>query len=148
MRAARLALLAGVVLGCAKQPSPQANPAPVSPPDAIVGDFLDDYGERHTVSATQWFQQPRNRFHIVKWNRAGHYLIARNDSANAGERGLWTRIDWVELTGMPPFEVAFCFSAYKAVSAAAAESTTVARPETPRTGCNGFPYTRLRRAPR
>jgi hypothetical protein len=87
----------------------------------------------------------RGRYHIVRWVPERHYLIARNDSANRSAPGRWTRIDWLPLGGMPPYEWGFCFSAYAAPSAAAAESVTVARPETPRTGCNGYPYTRMRR---
>jgi hypothetical protein len=137
-------LFALALAGCASNPAPAVAPAP---PAVIIGEFVDDYGERHTVTTSQWLQRPRNRFHIVKWNPDARYLIARNDTANVADRGLWTRIDWVPLSGMQPYEVAFCFSAYKAPSAAAAESVTVAKPETPRTGCNGFPFTRLRRPP-
>jgi hypothetical protein len=147
VRCTRILLVSFLALACSR---PEVAPISASapPPPVIVGEFVDDYGARHTVSASMWQQHPRNRFHILRWNPAGRYLIARNDSANAAERGLWTRIDWVELAGMPPFSVAFCFSAYRAPSAAAAESVTVAKPDTPRTGCNGFPYTRLKRAER
>lgn len=73
-------------------------------------------------------------------------MIAQNDLDNPGDGGLWTRIDWLPLRGMSPWEWGFCLSAYKAVSAAAAESTRVARRETPRTGCNGHPFSRMRPA--
>lgn len=52
--------------------------------------------------------------------------------------------DWARLDGMAPYEWAFCFSAYNAPTAAAAESVSIARPEAPKTGCNGYPYTRMR----
>ena len=137
------AILTAIVLAaCTRWRTPPA------PPSLIVGEFLDDYGGSHTVSATLWMQHPRNRFHITRWNGEGHYLIARNDSANASDGGLWTRIDWVELKNMSPYDVAFCFSAYKAPTAAEAESVKVAKPDSPRTGCNGFPFTRLKRSVR
>jgi hypothetical protein len=111
----------------------------------MIGEFQDDYGDRHTITTGEWLQRPRNRFHILRWAPGARFLIAQNDSTNRGGRGRWTRIDWLRLDGMPPYEWAFCFSAYDAPSAAAAESVTIAKPETPKTGCNGYPYTRMRR---
>ena len=37
-------------------------------------------------------------------------------------------------------------TAYEAPTADSAEATRTARPETPRTGCNGYPYSRMKRA--
>ena len=116
-------------------------------PGELLGDFLDDYGARYRITPTEWTQLPRGRYHVLKWNVAGQYLIARNDSANASDAGLWTRIDWVTLQGMPPYRWGFCYSAYRAPSAAVAETVSVARRETPRTGCNGFPFSRMKRTP-
>jgi hypothetical protein len=129
-----------VVLACSRRPS--SAPAPAF----AIGEFQDDYGSRHTVTATEWLHHPRSRYHIVRWSPDQHFLIAQNDTANRGAPGKWTRIDWVRLEGMAPYEWAFCLSAYEAPSAAAAEATTIAKPETPRTGCNGFPFTRMKRA--
>jgi hypothetical protein len=81
----------------------------------------------------------------VAWNSARQYLIAQNDSANASAPGLWTRIDWVTLADMAPYNWAFCLSAYEAPTRAAAEAVTIANRETPRTGCNGYPFSRMRR---
>jgi hypothetical protein len=116
-------------------------------PPFPTGAFEDDYGGRHTVSAAEWRQGSVARYRIVKWDSARRYLIAQNDSANGSEPGRWTRIDWVTLEGMAPWEWAFCFSAYNAPTADSAERALVARPDTPRTGCNGFPYSRLKRLP-
>jgi hypothetical protein len=112
---------------------------------ATLGEFQDDYGGRHTISTTLWVHRPRARYHIRRWNVAQQYLIAQNDSSNASDPGRWTRIDWMTLSSMPPYTWAFCLSAYAAATAAAAESTQIARRDTPRTGCNGFPFTRMMR---
>lgn len=133
---------------CAGRPpltsaSPPGTPAPI----ALLGEFVDDYDSRYTISAAEWRHGPRNVFHIIRWDSAGKYLVARNDSANAGEQGLYTRIDWVALEGMPPYAWAYCYSAYKAPSADSAARTLMARKETPRTGCGGHPFTRMKRAP-
>lgn len=139
-------LCVAIIVACVKQ-APPAGPAAGGPPAAIVGQWDDDYGGRHTVSATEWMQG-RARYRIVRWDTTRHFLVAQNDTANRADGGKWTRIDWVMLPGMTPWEWAFCFSAYDAPTRAAAETTSVARPATPRTGCNGFPFSRLKRAPR
>jgi hypothetical protein len=115
------------------------------PPMLLLGEFVDDYGIKYRIGERTWLQLPSARYHIVKWATAGRYLIARNDSANKSDGGLWTRIDWLKLDGMAPYEWGFCLSAYNAPTAAAAESVSVARRDTPRTGCNGFPFSRMRR---
>jgi len=120
-------------------------PAALVADSMVLGEFEDDYGIRHTVTSTEWIHHPRSRYHIVRWSPQEQYLIARNDPANPADGGRWTRIDWLRLPGMPPYSWGFCLSAHKAASAEAAESTHVARRETPRTGCSGFPFSRMRR---
>ena len=110
----------------------------------LLGEFVDDYGEPHSISDADWIQEIHSRYHIVRWSQRERYLIARNDAANKSAPNKWTRIDWVRLDGPPPYTWAFCFSAYQASTAAEAESTKVAKPEAPRTGCNGHPFTRMR----
>lgn len=112
----------------------------------ILGQFEDDYGGSHSVSATTWTQGASTRYHVIRWVPHEQYLIAHNDSANRSDGGKWTRIDWLPLLGMPPYEWAFCFSAYNAPTPEAAESARMAQRETPRTGCNGFPFSRMKRA--
>ena len=118
------------------------------PPPMVIGVFEDDYGGSHSVSATTWTQGASTRYHITKWAPEQQYFIAHNDAGNKSDSGRWTRIDWLPLSGMPPYEWAFCFSAYNAPTATAAESTNVANRETPRTGCNGFPFSRMKPVPR
>jgi hypothetical protein len=133
-------LLALPLAGCLKQKS-----APVQLPAMVLGTFTDDYGSQYAISPTQW-HQGKGAYRIVKVNAAAMYLIAQNDS-NTTDRGKWTRIDWVPLAGMPPWEWAYCYGAFDAPSLVAAEAVTVARRESPRTGCNGFPFSRMKRVP-
>ena len=114
-------------------------------PAFLQGDFEDDYGIMYSIDQNEWRQLPHAKYHILKWATDDQYLIARNDEANPGEAGLWTRIDWVEFSGMPPFEWGFCISAYDASSAEAAESVDIVKRDAPRTGCNGYPFSRMRR---
>jgi hypothetical protein len=142
MNVARALLLIACVGACARAAS---SPAP-APPSFLLGTFEDDYNSRYTITAQTWDHGTRSRYHIIRWDVAGQFLIARNDSANPGDKGLWTRIDWVPLSGMPPYAWGYCYSAFNAPSAAVAETVSVAKRATPRTGCNGFPFSRMRPA--
>ena len=146
-------LLISSVAGCARASKPLTNPASTAPsasaqpyaaPAFMLGDFADDYGGSFSISSTEFVQLPRGRFRIVQWNAAQQYFIAHNDSLNRAHPGRWTRIDWLPLTEMEPYTWAFCFSAYKAGTRAEAESTAMAKRDTPRTGCAGFPFTRMK----
>ena len=119
---------------------------PDGPPALVLGDFEDDYGARFSITAQDFFQRARNHFRIVQWNVRGQYFVAQNDSLNPSDPNKWTRIDWLTLTGMAPFDWAFCFSAYNANTRAEAEATSTANRNAPKTGCNGFPFSRMKRA--
>jgi hypothetical protein len=116
-------------------------------PELLIGRFVDDYGIIHLISDTSWSLGQRDRYHIVFSDDSSRYLIAWNDSANTADPGKWTRIDWVPLAGMAPYEWAFCLIEYKAETRAAAEANRSADTGHPRTGCNGFPFSRMQRSP-
>ncbi|HEY0932001.1 MAG TPA: hypothetical protein VGE27_18945 [Gemmatimonas sp.] len=118
-----------------------------SAPAELLGTFGDDYGSRYRVSATLFEHLPRAKYHIVSWHAAERYLIARNDSANVADKGLWTRIDWLPLEGMAPYTWGFCLTAYRAATEQDARNTPTANRSMPRTGCNRFPFTRMQRVP-
>ncbi len=144
MRAFAGLVLTLVAVGCSSHPKPAVQPS-TTPPPFLIGNFEDDYGARFTISNADFFQQSRNHFRIVRWDATNQFLIAQNDSANPSDPSRWTRIDWMTLDGMAPFEWAFCFTAYRAATRDEAESTPAAKRETPRTGCNGFPFSRMKR---
>ena len=145
----RYACLALAVLWACSHGTPGQPPPAATPDTLILGEFADDYGARYSITPAEWFQHPRAWYHIVRWRADAGYLIARNDVNNPSAGNRWTRIDWMRLPGMPPYTWGFCLSAYEAPTAAAAESSQVARRDTPRTGCNGFPFSRMKpgRAP-
>lgn len=122
--------------------------APPVTPNPVLGSFADDYGEHYVISLEEWSQLPGSRYHIVKFNEAGRYLIARNDGSNPSDPGKWTRIDWMPLGDMAPYVWAYCYTAYNAPSADSAEATRAADRSTPRTGCNGYPFSRMRALPK
>ena len=114
------------------------------PPPFVLGTFEDDYGIAYTVSPRLWHQRPDARYHVVRWNAEAQYLIARNDAGNPTDGGRWARIDWVALHDMAPYTWAFCLTTYDAPTAAAAEAIPPAQRDTPRTGCGGYPFSRMR----
>jgi hypothetical protein len=137
-----LLILALVCLsGCASH----ADSTRDAPPAMLLGDFVDDYGIGHRITDDEWLQRPDTRYRVVAWHAEAQYLIARNDAGNRSDAGRWTRIDWIALPGMPPYEWAFCLSAWDAPTQAEAERADIARRDTPKTGCNGYPFSRMRR---
>lgn len=144
MNAVSFVILCGLLsAGCAANNAGSAGTA--NAPVMLLGEFVDDYGGRFTITASEWLQHPTNRYRVVRWHAAEKYLVAQNDAGNSSAPNLWTRIDWIQLSNMAPYEWGFCLSAYEAPTAAAAEATRVVDRETPKTGCNGFPFSRMRR---
>lgn len=140
-------LISLVAAGCARNARPAASSASAAPPAWMLGVFEDDYQSRHTITADSWAQDRYATYHVVLWNAEGQYLVARNDAGNREDGGKWTRIDWMRLEGMPPYEWAYCISTWNAATQGDAEAaSTVARRETPRTGCGGHPFTRMKRS--
>ncbi len=113
---------------------------PLAAQSPVTGDFIDDYRSRHTITDTAWLHHPGTRYRITRWDSAGQFLIARNVDST------WTRIDWMALEAMPPWTWAFCIATWNAPTADSAARVTIARRDAPRTGCNGFPFTRMRPA--
>lgn len=114
-------------------------------PASLLGTWADDYGSRHLISDTVWAHDGANRYHILRWDSAGQHAIARNAATNPEQAGLFTRIDWMRLDSMAPYVWAFCLTVWDAPTADSAARATTARRDTPRTGCGGFPFTRLKR---
>lgn len=114
-------------------------------PSALKGNFTDDYGIDYSISDSLWVQLPNAKYHILKWDIREQYIIAVNDNSNKTAAGLFTRIDYVMLPNMKPFEWGFCLSVYDAKSAILAENGYKADKVNPRKGCNGFPFSRMKR---
>jgi hypothetical protein len=124
---------------------PQEKSITESIPSWLKGEFQDDYGIRYTISDSLWWQQPRARYHIIKWNAAGQYLIARNDDKNPSEAGLYSRIDYMSFANMEPWQWGFCLTVYNAKTDSLAEVAAKADRLNPRKGCGGYPFSRMKR---
>lgn len=114
-------------------------------PEMLKGSFMDDYKITYTINDTLWTQKPNAKYHIIKWNEKEQYIIARNDKNNPSDGGLYTRIDYMTFENMAPFLWGFCLSAYNAETEAAAEAVKIADRANSRKGCNGFPFSRMKR---
>jgi hypothetical protein len=113
-------------------------------PAIFKGAFKDDYDIRYTISDSLWFQHPAAKYHILKWNTKEQYIIARNDTRNPSEKGLYTRIDYLLLSDMGKWTWGFCLTVYDAPSDIVAEKSLPADRQNPKKGCNGFPFSRMK----
>ncbi len=127
-------------------PRAAAQPA-ARPPAFMLGSFVDDYDVRYRVTPDLFLHGMRTRYEIAEWHVDERYFIARQRADSTG-RSPWVRVDWMEFTGMPPYTWGYCFTKYDATSAASARAAAPARRDTPRTGCGGFPFSRMRRVER
>lgn len=114
-------------------------------PSMVRGNFVDDYGIRYSVTDSLWTQFPDVKFHIISWDTTAQYLLARNDDKNPSEQGLYTRIDYMRFNNMAPFMWGFCLTTYNAKTIEEAQTKSKADRENPRKGCNGYPFSRMKR---
>ena len=114
-------------------------------PPTILGNFTDDYGGNYFISNNLWKHGEKNRYHLLQYNPTEQYLIAKNDSANPSDGGMYTRIDIVFFENMEPWQWGYCLTAYKAPTFQEALQTKAADKSNPRKGCNGFPFSRMKK---
>ena len=114
-------------------------------PGWLKGNFDDDYGMSYTVSDSVFVMEGAARYRILQWNEKEQYLLAQNDTSNKSDKGLYTRIDYMQFTGMEPFTWGYCFTVFNAPTLAAALKAAAADRANPRTGCNGYPFSRMKR---
>ncbi|MGB8191240.1 MAG: hypothetical protein WCF67_04930 [Chitinophagaceae bacterium] len=113
-------------------------------PGWMKGHFMDDYGIRYTVNDTLFRQHPSALYHILEWNEKEQYLLVKNDEGNPTEKGLYSRIDYMQFTNMQPYLWGFCLTVYNAQDTGAAKKAPFADRENPKKGCNGFPFSRMK----
>lgn len=114
---------------------------------SLLGNFTDDYKIRYTITGYTFTQHPGVTYHLISYNKKEQYLIACNDRSNVSDGGLFTRVDIMRFTNMEPWRWGFCLTAYKAASREEAEKTAAADRANPKKGCNGYPFSRMRRVP-
>ncbi len=107
--------------------------------------YEDDYGSHYTITATNWIQDSQNTYNIILWNFDDNYLLAQNDTSNIDEKGLYTRIDFMKFEGMELYTWGYCLTEYAAELIDGLLLLTSPDREHPKTGCNGFPFSRMMR---
>lgn len=148
-RVARVVLLALALTfagGCAGGAATRFAPAG-QPPAIVLGTFEDDYGLRFEITPESWSQEPGATLVVVEWlDEVGSILARADPDGSSSSAGLWTRIDWVALDGMSPWLWGFCLAVWDAPTREAALAAPAADRDHPRTGCNGHPFSRMRRS--
>jgi len=114
-------------------------------PSMLHGKFTDDYGINYEINDTLWTLLPNAKYHIISWNVAEQYLIARNDDKNSYAPGMYTRIDYMSFSNMKPYLWGFCLTTYNAKTIEEARDEAKADRQNPKKGCNGFPFSRMKR---
>ncbi|HQS24977.1 hypothetical protein [Sediminibacterium sp.] len=114
-------------------------------PDELLGTFKDDYGSIYHTSNKEWLHGAGTKYHLLMYNKEDNYFIAQNDKANPSDGGLYSRIDIMYFENMQPWKWGYCLTAYKAATMQKAINTAAADRVNPRKGCNGYPFSRMKR---
>jgi hypothetical protein len=114
-------------------------------PEWMKGEFVDDYGIRYQINDSAFVMSGSGKYHILKWDEKGEFLLTQNDSLNKAEQNLFTRIDYMKFSGMEPFKWGYCFTVYNAQSKEAALKAASADRSNPKKGCSGYPFSRMKR---
>ncbi len=117
-----------------------------APPSAMLGKFLDDYGNPYEITREEWRQGPKAIYHIIKWNAREQYIVAHNAPENSSNPNRFSRIDLVRFQDQGEWTWGYCYTAYKAETPEAAEATAAADRGNPKKGCKGFPFSRMKSA--
>lgn len=135
-------ILLVILSGCSGTRNATVQPLPIW----MKGQFSDDYGIRYIIGDSIFAMGGSTKYHILQWNEKEQYLLTQNDTANKSDKGLYTRIDYTTFTGMEPYKWGYCFTVYNAGNIGAALRATAADRANPRKGCNGYPFSRMKRS--
>lgn len=146
MNMKRLTLLIGLALICGCSNKREiASEHLTRPPSFMIGRFVDDYGINYSISENEWLMEPDQRFRILEWNVVEQYALAKNHSDNVSDANCYSRIDFILLDDdSDPYSWGFCFSTFNAESLSKARATVIADRKNPKTGCNGYPFSRMK----
>ncbi len=114
-------------------------------PFLFSGNFTDDYDIQYSISDSLWIQYPNSKYHIISCDTLAKYILAKNDVNNPGDGGLYTRIDYMYFQNMKPYNWGFCLTVYNAATLAEAKNKAAADKNNPMKGCNGFPFSRMKK---
>lgn len=130
-------------IGCAA-PAKSIPTRTVQLPAEWKGIFSDDYGIEYTINDSVWIQH-NVRYHLLQYDSAGQFIVARNGAMNPSEPNLYTRIDLMSFKNMEPYTWGFCLTTYDEKTLADAIAAKPADRINPKKGCNGYPFSRMKR---
>lgn len=111
----------------------------------LSGSFVDDYGIEYIIKDSTWKMLPNYSYQILKTNENEQYLICKNGDSNPTDAGLYSRIDYMFFENMKDYAWGFCLSAFDSKSINEAEKALAPNRSNPLIGCNGFPFSRMKR---
>lgn len=114
-------------------------------PILLSGNFTDDYDIQYSISDSVWVQFPNTKYHIIAVDSSAQYILAKNDANNPGDVGLYTRIDYMYFKNMKPYNWGFCLTVYNAKTLEEAKNKAASDRNNPMKGCNGFPFSRMKK---
>lgn len=104
---------------------------------AIVGTYMDNFGDTHTISQTEWTNSAGS-FAISQYSNDEMWLVAQNAETNMYDPGLWSRFDWT----WDGEQLYYCQTIYNGATiedalAGSADAGDLAA------GCSGFSWSQL-----
>jgi len=122
-----------LMAGCSSQPNPSALPR---------GTFVDDYSIEYVILDSSWTMVPGSAYVIDSVDPKERTLILRQPASDS-TAVRFTRVDWMILEGMDPWTWAYCYTGWDLATFDEAASLAPANRAEPRTGCGGFPFSRM-----
>lgn len=123
-----------LVSGCASDAGDDGGDGP-----EIVGDFTDDYGSTHEITADTWTIDGIGVYHVVDFDNDADFLIAQNDAENEYAPDMFSRFEWVE-DGAAFY---LCQSVFDAETEQDAVDAARADADDLEMGCGGFAWSKL-----
>ena len=108
-------------------------------PTYLLGNFIDDYGINYSISSSTWIQHPDFKLNILKMNSIEMFVLGYNPIDST-----YTKIDFMQFQNQLPYTWGFCYTAYDKKDQYDAISENSANRNMPKTGCNGFPFSRMK----
>lgn len=107
-----------------------------------TGKFVDDHGGQHSLGVNYWIMRGDGQASTFRYvdTKPGH-IIAKNDSKNQYNPGLFSRFDYVK---QKDGTIAFCQTVADAATKEAAEKHKPANFKDKK-GCGGFPFSTLKK---
>jgi len=110
---------------------------------AIAGSYTDNFGGMHVITNTRWESSGvgfTSGFRITRFDNAAGVAIAQNDATNEFSPSLWSRYEWVTISGV----LYMCQSPYDSMTEEDAMSAPRPDRTTPATsGCGTFGWSVL-----